>query len=80
MARITIGLGFLRTPDQEKAWRRATAALPEDWAIVMVGSSTTGIFDVRVESADFKASKTFGPNGSDAVLRYLDSLKQVNKP
>jgi hypothetical protein len=75
MAQITIGLGFMRTPDQEKEWRRAAAALPEKWVITMSGDPATHIFDVRTKGPGVDASKTFGPDDADVVLQYLESIK-----
>ncbi len=71
MARITIGLGFVRTLDQEKEWRRAAAAMPEEWEIVMVGR---GIFEVSLKGPGLDAGKTFGHDGSADVLGYLESI------
>lgn len=84
MAKITIGLGFLRTPEQEEELRKAAASLPDDWTIEMSGGphdvNSPGIWDTRVFGPDLEMRKSFGPDGVDAAIRLLQELKLMPKP
>ncbi len=84
MANITIGLGFLRTPDQENELSKAAADLPDDWTIEMSGGAhgvnSPGIWDTRVLGPDLEMRKSFGPDGVDAAISMLQGLKLMPKP
>ncbi len=79
MAHITIGLGFLRKPDQEKELRKAAAALPDDWTIEMSGGpgGSLGIFDVVVKKPGGTeiVRKSFVTDNVDDAIRFLQGLK-----
>lgn len=76
MAAITIGLGFVRTPEHEAELRKAAAARPDKWTIVMVGGPP-GFFDVRVDGGtDGEWHKTFTPDSVESAIRWLLSFKK----
>jgi hypothetical protein len=69
VAKMTIGLGFIRTADEEESWRRLAAGMPEGWEIKIVGSR---VFEVCITGPGVYAAKTFAPDGAGDVLRYLE--------
>lgn len=76
MADVTIGSGFVRTPEQEAEIRRVAATLPATWKIELFGSPTTGIFSVRTTGPDIRADVSFGPDGCDSAIQYLRALRR----
>ena len=84
MAKISIGLGFVRTPDQEKELRKLAATLPDDWTIEMSGGpqgvNSPGIWDTRIFGPDLEMRKSFGPDGVDAAISMLQGLRLMPKP
>jgi hypothetical protein len=75
MANLEIGLGVMRTDEDEKALHEVADALPESWTIVMVGDLTTGIFEIRISgSGSALGSKSFPPDGVSAAIAWLASI------
>jgi hypothetical protein len=76
MAKITIGLGFMRTPAQEDKLRKAAAALPDDWTIEMFGEpGETRIWDVRVVRPSVSnLNRAYGPANVNDAIRMLEAL------
>jgi hypothetical protein len=81
MAKIAIGLGFVRTLEQEDRLRRAAERLPADGSVELSGSH--GLLLV-VKGAIVKGVKgtltqSFRPEDVDAAAMVLESL-QAQQP
>jgi hypothetical protein len=42
MAKVMIGLGLMRTPQQESEWRDAASRQPDAWTFAVTGDSARG--------------------------------------
>lgn len=78
MAKTTIGLGFMRTEEQAERLRKAGEALPETWTVDVSGgpasSQSPGIFDVAVAGPSFGRKVSFGPDGIEGAIAFLEGL------
>ena len=74
MARMRIALRIVR-PDHEKELRKASAALPDDWAVEISRNPGLGI-EVRVTGPGVAVVKTFAPGTPADIVGYLEDLSR----
>jgi hypothetical protein len=72
MAKITIGLGFVRSPEQEKRLSDAAAALRDGVTVEAAGSM--GTFNVCVKK-DGREIGNASFTGVEGAIEYLERLK-----
>jgi hypothetical protein len=74
MARMQIRVRIL-SAEHEKALRKASAALPDDWSVEISRNPGVGI-DVRVTGSGVAFVKTFASGTPADLLGYLQDLSR----
>lgn len=72
MASMRMGIRIPR-PDHEKALRKASAALPDDWSVEISRNPGVGI-EVRVTGTGVAVVRTFATGTPADLVGYLEDL------
>ena len=74
MAGMRLAIRIMR-PDHEKALRKASAALPDDWSVEISRNPGVGI-EVRVTGTGVAFVETFPPGTPADIVGYLEALSR----